>query len=237
MEDFSFFSNNIVGGVIITFKYRYRKQIILGIIIFIVVGGVVGFCIYKFKDKFKSKKEDIVVEKKLVKKKEISIDKIQVDIKGQVNYPGIYKVDSNIRVMDVIKLAGDLTESADTSVINLSKKVTDEMVIIIYSKEEVADFKKTKEIEKQVEERCIQKDENSLVNDACISATTSNGKININTASVDELKNLTGIGDKKAKDIISYREKNGKFNSIEDIMKVNGIGESAFAQIKEDITV
>ena len=237
MEDFSFFSNNIVGGVIITFKYRYRKQIILGVFIFIVIGSLVGFCIYKFKDSFKSKKEDIVVENKLVKKKSTSIDKIQVDIKGQINYPGIYKVDSNLRVMDVIKLAGDLTENADTSVINLSKKVTDEMVIIIYSKEEVTDFKKTKEIEKQVEERCVQKDENSLVNDACINSSASNGKININTASIDELKNLTGIGDKKAKDIISYREKNGLFTSIEDIMKVSGIGETNFAQIKEDITV
>ena len=237
MEDFSFFSNNIVGGVIITFKYRYRKQIILGVIIFIIIGGTVGFLIYKFKDKFKSKKEDIVVEKKLVKRKEEVIDKIQVDIKGQINYPGIYKVDSDLRVMDVIKLAGDLTENADTSVINLSKKVTDEMVIIIYSKEEVLDFKKTKEIEKQVEERCVQKDENSLVNDACINSTISNGKININTASLDELKNLTGIGEKKAKDIISYREKSGNFNSIEDIMKVSGIGENGFTQIKEDITV
>ena len=237
MEDFSFFSNNKVGGVIITFKYRYRKQIILGIVIFILIGGIVGFLIYKNKDSFKSKKEDIVVEKKLVKKKEKVIEKIQVDIKGQINYPGIYKVDSDLRVMDVIKLAGDLTENADTSVINLSKKVTDEMVIIIYSRDEVADFKKTKEIEKQVEERCVQKDENSLVNDACINSSTSNGKININTASIDELKNLTGIGDKKAKDIVSYRETNGNFNSIEDIMKVNGIGENNFAQIKEDITV
>ena len=234
MEDFSFFSNNIVGGVIITFKYRYRKQIILGVIIFILIGGIVGFCIYRFKDK---PKENIVVEKKLVKKKEIVTEKIQVDIKGQINYPGIYKVDSNLRVMDVIKLAGDLTENADTSVINLSKKVTDEMVIIIYSRDEVMDFKKTKEIEKQVEERCIQKDENSLVNDACINSSVSNGKVNINNASIDELKNLTGIGDKKAKDIVSYREKNGNFNSIEDIMKVTGIGESNFAQIKEDITV
>ena len=140
-------------------------------------------------------------------------------------------------MIDVIKLAGDLTENADTSVINLSKKVTDEMVIIIYSRDEVMDFKKTKEIEKQVEERCIQKDENSLVNDACINSSVSNGKVNINNASIDELKNLTGIGDKKAKDIVSYREKNGNFNSIEDIMKVTGIGESNFAQIKEDITV
>ena len=219
-----------------TFKYRYRKQIILGIIIFIIVGGLIGFCIYKFKDNFKSNKKDIVLEKKIVKKKNISTNKYQVDIKGEVNYPGTYKVDSDLRVIDIIKLAGDLTENADTSVINLSKKINDEMVIIVYSKSQVEDFKKTKEIEKQVEDRCIE-NENGLKNDACITSSVSNGRININTASIDELKNLTGIGEKKAKDIITYREKNGGFNTIEDIMKVNGIGESGFAQIKEDITV
>lgn len=237
MENFSFFSNNIVGGVIITFKYRYRKQIIIGIIIFIIIGGTVGFLIYKFKDKFKNKDDDIVVEKSITKKKTISTDKYQVDIKGEINYPGTYKVDSDLRVIDVIKLAGNLTENADTSVINLSKRISDEMVIIIYSKSQVEEFKKTKEIEKQVEEKCVQPSEDSLKNDACINSSSGNGKININNASVDELKNLTGIGEKKAKDIISYRDKNGSFNTIEDIMKVNGIGESAFAQIKEDITV
>ena len=219
-----------------TFKYRYRKQIILGIIIFIIVGGLIGFCIYKFKDNLKSNKKDIVLEKKIVKKENISTNKYQVDIKGEVNYPGTYKVDSDLRVIDIIKLAGDLTENADTSVINLSKKINDEMVIIVYSKSQVEDFKKTKEIEKQVEDRCIE-NENGLKNDACITSSVSNGRININTASIDELKNLTGIGEKKAKDIITYREKNGSFNTIEDIMKVNGIGESGFAQIKEDITV
>ena len=237
MENFSFFSNNIVGGVIITFKYRYRKQIIIGIIIFIIIGGTVGFLIYKFKDKFKNKDDDIVVEKSITKKKTISTDKYQVDIKGEINYPGTYKVDSDLRVIDVIKLAGNLTENADTSVINLSKRISDEMVIIIYSKSQVEEFKKTKEIEKQVEEKCVQPSEDSLKNDACINSSSGNGKININNASVDELKNLTGIGEKKAKDIISYRDKNGSFNTIEDIMKVNGIGESAFAQIKENITV
>lgn len=239
MEDFSFFSNNIVGGVIITFKYRYRKQIILGVIIFIIIGGIVGLCIYKFKDNFKSKKKDkdIVLEKNIIKKNSITTSKYQVDIKGEINYPGTYKVDSDLRVIDVIKLAGDLTENADTSVINLSKKITDEMVIIVYSKDQVLDFKKTKEIEKQVEEKCIQPTDDSIKNDACINCSTNNGKININTATLDELKNLAGVGEKKAKDIITYREKNGNFNTIEDIMKVNGIGESSFAQIKENITV
>ena len=144
MEDFSFFYNNIVGDDKMTFKYRYRKQIIIGVSIFIIMVSLTFFLVYKYKDN-DSKKDDIVVEKNIVKeKKKISNEKIQVDIKGEINYPGIYKMDSNSRVVDVIKLAGDLTENADTSVINLSKKITDEMVIIIYSKSEVENFKKTK---------------------------------------------------------------------------------------------
>lgn len=219
-----------------SFKYRYRKQIIIGIILFIIISGIIGFSIYKFSDSDDEEVEEKVVEKKISTNK--TDDKYQVDIKGEINYPGIYKVDSSSRVIDVIKLAGDLTENADTSVINLSKKITDEMVIIIYSKEEVADFKKTKEVEKEVQEICVQKDENSLVNDACIDCSeNNNGKVNINTASISEFKNLAGIGDSKAKDIITYREKNGPFKTIEDIMKVSGIGESLFAKIKEDITV
>ena len=140
-------------------------------------------------------------------------------------------------------MAGGLTDQADTSVINLSKKVTDEMVIIIYSKQEVKEFEKTKEVEKQVQEKCNQKDENALKNDACITTsskeitTTVSGKISINTATKEELMTLSGIGESKAKEIISYREKNGPFTKIEDITKVTGIGENIFAQIKENITL
>lgn len=141
------------------------------------------------------------------------------------------------RVIDVIEKAGGLTENADTSVINLSKKITDEMVIIIYSKDQVRDFQKTKEIEKQVEDKCNQLDENSLKNDACInSSTILKGKVSINTATKEELMTLSGIGESKAKDIINFREQNGPYNTIEDIKKVPGIGESIFATIKENIT-
>ncbi|MBQ9019386.1 MAG: helix-hairpin-helix domain-containing protein [Bacilli bacterium] len=221
-----------------TFKYRYRKQILIGSFLFLILGCGLTFIIYKFKDNFKNKSKDIVISKKLEKKENKIDTKYQVDIKGEVNYPGIYKLDINSRVIDVIKLAGDLTENADTSVINLSKKINDEMVIIIYSKQQVEDFKKTKEVEKQVQELCIQADDDSLKNDACIDCDNSiSGKININTAGIEELKKLSGVGDKKAKDIINYREKNGLFEKIEDIMKVSGIGENAFAQIKKDITV
>ena len=236
MEKTSFFLNNTSGGVNITFKYRYRKQIIIGIIIFIIIT-----IIMLSNKKEKKKEKPIVLEKKITKKKKTKtkeIEEYKVDIKGQINMPGIYSLKSNSRVIDVITLAGGLTENADTSVINLSKKIKDEMVIIIYSYDEVYNFKQTKEIEKQVEEKCIQKDENALKNDACISSDQVKdiGKVNINSASLEELMTLTGIGESKAKDIISYRETNGPFTTIEDLKKVSGIGDSIFAKIKENIT-
>ncbi len=134
--------------------------------------------------------------------------------------------------------AGGLTENADTSVINLSKKVQDEMVIIIYSRDEVSRFREVKEIEKQVNDKCNQKDEDSLINNACIeSSTNTPSKVSINTATLEELMNLPGIGESKAKDIINYRETNGPFTSIEDLLKIKGIGESILAKIKENITL
>ena len=161
-----------------------------------------------------------------------------VDIKGEVNNPGIYSLSPNSRVIDVIEKSGGLTPNANTTVINLSKKIIDEMVIIIYSNQEVADFEKTKEKENIVQEKCVQKDENSLVNDACIGkGAITNSKISINNATVEELQELPGIGESKAKDIISYRKENGIFNALEDITKVPGIGDALFAKIKDYITL
>lgn len=241
LENFSFFLNNKIGGDNITFQYRYRKQIIIGITIFIIIISITTVGIYQLQTKKKNKKAEIIIEKKSFSKtteKEEIEKQYKVDIKGQINSPGIYSLNQNSRVIDVIELAGGLTENADTSVINLSKKVNDEMVIIIYSKEEVQDFKKTKEIENVVEEKCIQKDENSLINDACINTENKvSKKISINSSTLEELMTLPGIGESKAKDIIEYREKNGPFEKIEDLAKVNGIGENTLAQIKEDITL
>lgn len=175
---------------------------------------------------------------KIEKKEKNTKEKlISVDIKGEIYSPGIYSLKEDSRIIDVIDKAGGLTENADTTVINLSKKVVDEMVIIIYSKEEVKNFSETKEKEKLLQEKCTSPDENSLKNDACISNVSSQtGKININTATKEELMTLTGIGESKAKDIISYREKNGAFKSVEEIKNVSGIGETLYAQIKEAIT-
>lgn len=159
-------------------------------------------------------------------------NKVIVDIKGMVASPGVYEVDSSARVNDVIKLAGDLIDGADTSMINLAKVVHDEMTIIIYSSNEV--------LQKYKDEICIC-DCPEITNDACINSnseneSTSNKLVNINTASKEELMTITGIGESKADTIIKYREDNGYFKSIEDIQNVSGIGESLFEKIKDYIT-
>ena len=150
-----------------TFTYRYRKQIIfvtLTLVLLSVVGGVI---FYKLAFDSSNKEDNIVLKKK----KKTNDEKIeeeediyyQVDIKGEVNTPGIYTVKKDSRVIDVIRLAGDLTDNADTSVLNLSKKVTDEMVIIIYSYDEVANFALTKEKEKQEQEANKVEAERNLI--------------------------------------------------------------------------
>ena len=231
-----------------TFTYRYRKQIIfvvLGLVLLSVIGGVI---FYKLSFSSSNKEDDIVLNtKKETKDEKIEEEEYediyyQVDIKGEVNTPGIYTVKKDSRVIDVIRLAGDLTENADTSVLNLSKKVTDEMVIIIYSYDEVANFALTKEKEKQEQEACLNYSE--ITNDACIkdeseivSDSTISSKISLNTATIEELMTLPGIGEAKAKAIISYRDEVGSFKNIEELKEVEGIGDTLFDQIKENITI
>ncbi|MBQ3307127.1 MAG: helix-hairpin-helix domain-containing protein [Bacilli bacterium] len=234
-----FFSNNIIGGDSITFQYRYRKQIIIGLIGLIIVGLSSFFILQKI-PKMRKKDEVVLFKKDDIKEEKKTIEEkyLKVDIKGEVVLPGIYSLEEGSRVIDVITLAGGLTENADTSVVNLSKKTFDEMVIIIYSHEQVSNFYETKRMEKEVVDSCRQVDENALKNDACIcSEEISSSKININTASKEELMELPGIGDAKAQDIIQYREEHGPFQSIEDVQNVSGIGESLYSKIQENITV
>ena len=226
--------------------YTNLKKVV-GIIVLSVLAIIVliyGFISYK-----KQEKESIKIEKNLTKeessnkltKKETNIGNLVVDIKGEIKTPGIYKVNKNTRVIDVINMAGGLTENADTSIINLSKKITDEMVIIIYSKYEVENFLETKKIEEQKQSICK---DGEVVNGACINIESTNdsspsisGKLNINTATVEQLQTLPGIGETKAKNIIEYRNTNGNFTKIEDILEVPGIGNSIYDQIKNLITI
>lgn len=168
---------------------------------------------------------------------------IKVDLKGEVNAKGVYEMTEGSRITDVINKAGGLTKNADISILNLSKKLKDEMVIIIYSKDEVNKMKVNKE-EKPV---C------PVINDACITNETiepllenktktenkevTNKKVSLNNATIEELQTLTGIGESKAKAIITYRETKGQFKTIEDLKNVSGIGDAIFDKIKNQITI
>lgn len=154
-------------------------------------------------------------------------EKVIVDIKGMVAHPGIYEVDKNSRVNDVISLAGGLLDGADTSLINLAKLVEDEMTIIVYS---------TSQVEEKYKEEVCTCDCSYITNDACIISKEDNKQININTASLEKLQEIPGIGLSKAKAIIAYREKT-PFTSIEDIKNVSGIGDNLFEQIKDYLIV
>lgn len=159
-----------------------------------------------------------------VDSKEVSIpvkDKsIIVEIKGEVKKPDVYTLDENSIIKDLIEVAGGLTENADVSNINRAKKLQNHELIYIANKNE-------KDIE--------VKGTNSSTD--LTNKETVSGKVNINSATLDDLKTLNGIGDSKAKSIIEYREKNGDFKSIEDIKNVTGIGEKMYEKIKDQIEV
>ena len=172
---------------------------------------------------------------------DLAKDLVYVDIKGAVVTPGVYELEANKKVIDVINLAGGLTDQADTSLINLAKQVTNEMVVIIYTKEEVEQASQEEPIIKIVEKECVCP---KITNDSCIENTkdtttseNTNQKVNLNTANLEELQTLDGIGESKAKAIIAYREEVGQFNSIEELLEVSGIGESLYDKVKENITV
>ncbi len=184
--------------------------------------------------------ENIVIEKEEVTSATtISNDEgdIYVDIKGHVAKPGVYsfKIGDNARINDLILKSGGLLKDADTSLLNLSKKLEDEMTIVIYSKSEVENYvKEQNELLKKLE-LCEQK----VKNNACINQPEVNNdhkKININKASKEDLETIPGIGESKALNIIKYRN-NTPFKTIDDIKNVEGIGDSLFESIKEYLTI
>ena len=166
------------------------------------------------------------------------ITEITVDIKGMVNAPGVYVMNSSAIINDLINIAGGLKKDGTTSNINLSKKLTDEMVVIISSTKDL----KTKNIVSSIEcpdyyiNGCGK--ENDLVGVVENSPSqTKSGKVSINTGNKEELMTLSGIGESKAMAIINYRTENGPFKELEDLMNISGIGVATFANIKENITL
>lgn len=231
-------------------------KIILLVILIVIVGGLFfrEYLSSSAKSDISMEEDVLEVEEEmdLEQEKVEEIVKVHVDIKGAIKNPGVYELDSTKKIIDVVNLAGGLLDKADTSLVNLAKKVTDEMVVIIYTKEEIKDAKAKEELSLKVNDSCVCP---TISNDACLNnngsseksksssnsksttTTKSDEKININTATLEELQTLSGVGEGKAKAIISYREENGNFSSIEDILNVSGIGESIYEKIKNNITV
>jgi len=222
-------------------KYKYIITILL-------ILATVLICVKRtktLKENNIKKNNEIVIENIIKEEKEeieVFDEKIKIDIKGQVINPGVYELNKGSRVIDAVNVAGGLTDIANTSLINLSKYLEDQMVIIIYSDEEVlnSNVKEIETVFKVIEKECVCP---NIKNDSCINTELDNEQndennvlININTGTLEELMSIPNLGEVKAQSIIEYRTEN-RFNSIEDIMNVSGIGEKLFEKIKTYITI
>lgn len=221
-------------------KFVRKHKGKLFIIIFVLFTLYTIYDTYSFETESEVKtKKNETVTKKDEKEEKTKNETVLVDVKGEVNTPGVYELTSNNTVIDAINKAGGLTKISDTSNINLSKKLEDEMVIIVYSKAEIQKMEEDKIVCPPCNNACItEEDEKAKLDEKEENtAETPMGKININTADETTLQTLDGIGETKAKAIIEYRNKNGNFKTIEDIKNVFGIGDSVYEKIKDNITV
>lgn len=166
---------------------------------------------------------------------------IVVHVSGAVNIEGIVELETGSRITNAIEKAGGVKENADMTDINLAYPLEDGMKIHIPTKEET---EKNKNNENTLTESYVasssgginsKESTNSTQGNSAL--TTSSGKVNINTATQEELDTLPGIGPSTASKIIDYREQNGKFNSIEEIKEVSGIGDAKYEKIKDSITI
>ena len=207
------------------FLYYNRKKISLFVIVIIVV--IVSFFSI-FNDKYSSNEDlsyfdNIEIEENSTDNNEIDSSNLKeafyfIDIKGSVKNPGVYQVSPDKRVIDIISIAGGLLPDSDTSNISMSQKIEDEMVILIPS----------------INEK--NKNENSSTsNNLSIISKDTDNIVSINSATLDDLMTIKGIGKVKAEAIIEYRKEFGPFKSIEDIKNVSGIGSSTFEKIKDYI--
>ena len=201
-------------------NYKTIGTILIGIIIFLF------FIISYFtggKSKLnKNNNESIFVEENesmevISKKEEKQSTKIVVDIKGEVKKPDIYWLEEDSIIEDLINIAGGVTEEGDLSKINRAEKLNNHEVVVIPNIND-------------------EESEGETIISSTINNNKDN-KININTANSAELDSLSGIGPSKAEAIIKYREENGNFKTIEEIKNVTGIGEGLFEKFKENITI
>ena len=145
---------------------------------------------------------------------------ITVDVKGAVKQPGVYELRSDSRVHDAIHKAGGMTADANSQSVNLAQKLSDEAVIYVAKEGE--------------DVPALGSSESSATSSASAEKT---GKVHLNRATEAELQTVSGIGQKRAQDIIAYRDANGPFRSVDDLKNVSGIGEKTLEKLRDAFTV
>lgn len=226
------------------------NKILLGVIILlqIITISVVVLCSDCYKNEDKDSNDDVKVlseDISIVTNEEKVVKKISVDVKGAVVNPGVYELDNEDRVIDAIELAGGVKSNASTKYLNLSKTLSDEMIIYVYTNNQIKNMNVKEDIKEEC--NCSTIDTSSCAGSNIIISSnednSTNGnqesadKVSLNNASKEELMTLSGVGESKALAIIEYRSNNGGFKVIEDIMNVSGIGESLYNKIKDYITL
>lgn len=197
-----------------------------GLLILITFGAIVGIFFMNERNNVELDENDVTNlfvldefqenEQLILENKSVQGEKWFVDVKGEVMRPGLYEVDVDTRVKNVIDLAGGFTELAAEEQINLAQKVMDEMVIYV--------------------PKIGEEDQPVITQNANMSGNNSD-KVNVNNATAEELTKLNGIGPSKAEAIITYREENGPFTEIDDLLQVSGIGEKTLDNIRDNLII
>jgi len=203
-------------------KQRNRIRVLIVGLAIIIFGVFLGLSqkdseesFQKFEESVTNGTSSLSVDETSEKKTEETTKEIYVYVTGAVLNPGVYVLPAGSRVFQAIEMAGGLTSEADANQMNQALLLSDGYHLHVPKYGEVLDKTVGNEGENP----------------------SSDGKVNINTATVEELTQLTGIGESKAKSIVAYREENGFFSSIEDLLNVSGIGEGIFSRIKDAIEV
>jgi competence protein ComEA len=198
---------------------------ILILIVFVVLGTIWTSVTTPYKDSSVGNNSDEMVVSQSENSdsegaNEANTSTLFVHIAGSVKNPGLYELPQGSRVSDAVSAAGGMSEDANTSSVNLARQLTDGEQIIVASNEDI-----------------LAATETGTSNGSPSGQVSSQGKVNINTASAEELMTLDGVGEATADKIIAYRQENGSFSRIEEIKEVSGIGEKKFEAMKDAITV
>lgn len=176
-------------------------------------------CFYSCAPDWRTSEEALVLEESLEEGSQeyaepLSQEAFQfyVHVCGEVRRPGVYQMKEGQRLYEAVEQAGGFTEMAAPDYLNLAEPVWDGMQVLVPSVQQIQEGWQTQ-------------------------GGSNTGKVNLNTATREELMRLRGIGEARAEAIIQYRQEKGRFSAIEEIMKVSGIKEAAFEKIKDDITV